>query len=320
MALRRLFRRKFNVTVVICIFCFVVFVTIFPLQNRKQAKRHSSDSKHENIPRQDLELLKDKDERFVVYNRVPKCGSMSMTTVCYRAGGVNGFKVASPYENGEKQAKTEEEQEEFIDFLHQQPPGYLYIRHQYFIDFTRFNSKQPIYINMIRDPVARFESFYYFSRFGNERGGGAGRMSDVRRQEGIDECIQNNRQECSKPYWQMVPYFCGQDPGCMSRSQWAVDKAKENIKKHYVFVGILEDLDTSLRLLEAILPKYFKNALNIYHNPENERLKFETHTKNKKKTSEAAKEFLKTQTSIKLEYDLYVFVQNELNYLRAIYL
>ena len=63
----------------------------------------------------------------------------------YRAGGVNGFKVASPYENGEKQAKTEEEQEEFIDFLHQQPPGYLYIRHQYFIDFTRYKNHN--YVN-----------------------------------------------------------------------------------------------------------------------------------------------------------------------------
>ena len=38
---------------------------------------------------------------------------------------------------------------------------------------------------MTRDPVSRFQSFYYFSRFGNERGDGGAkmRMSDERRHE-----------------------------------------------------------------------------------------------------------------------------------------
>jgi len=77
------------------------------------------------------------DQRYVVYNRVPKCGSMSLTTLSYWLGGANGFIVASPYEEGEKPAKTEEDQRQFVEFLHQQKSGYLYIRHQYFIDFSR---------------------------------------------------------------------------------------------------------------------------------------------------------------------------------------
>ena len=60
-----------------------------------------------------------------------------MTVLSYQLGGVNGFQVASPYEEGEKPSKSEEESIEFIKFLHQQPSGYMYIRHQYFIDFTK---------------------------------------------------------------------------------------------------------------------------------------------------------------------------------------
>ena len=44
--------------------------------------------------------------------------------------------------------------------------------------------------------------------------------------------------ECTQPKWQLVPYFCGQDPRCRKKEQWAVDKAKENIEQYYVAVGI----------------------------------------------------------------------------------
>ena len=36
--------------------------------------------------------------------------------------------------------------------------------------FSRFSSVQPIYVNLIRDPLARLVSSYYFRRFGDYRG------------------------------------------------------------------------------------------------------------------------------------------------------
>merc|ERR1719427_2030629 len=165
------------------------------------------------------------DSRYIFYNRVPKCGSMSMTTLFYKLGGENKFRVASPYEAGEQQDKNEDEEESFTNFLTSEPHPFVYIRHLYFIDFTKYHKKQPMYVNIMRDPIERFESFYYFTRFGNTRGGGGSRMGEERRQETIDDCVRLRRHECMRPYWQVVPYFSGTNPGCSSRSKWAVDEA-----------------------------------------------------------------------------------------------
>ena len=72
---------------------------------------------------------------YVVFNRVPKCGSMSMTQLAYDLGGKNGFKVESPYEPGEKQTKSQEEQDAFRKYVFEQTPPYMYIRHQNYVDF-----------------------------------------------------------------------------------------------------------------------------------------------------------------------------------------
>ena len=37
--------------------------------------------------------------------------------------------------------------------------------------YSRFGAVQPIYINLIRDPLARMVSAYYYTRFGDQREG-----------------------------------------------------------------------------------------------------------------------------------------------------
>jgi len=49
---------------------------------------------------------------------------------------------------------------------------------------------------------------------------------------------------------------------------------------------------------------------------ENHQIKSETQTRDKKEPSEAAKNFLKSETSLKLEYELYLFVQRHMMQLK----
>merc|ERR1711990_239959 len=99
---------------------------------------------------------------YVIFNRVPKCASMSMTELSYKLSGDNHFYVESPYEDGEKPEKTESQIQDFYKHLISRPSPDLYIRHQYYIPLTPELKSKTAYINMIRDPIARFESFYYF--------------------------------------------------------------------------------------------------------------------------------------------------------------
>lgn len=250
---------------------------------------------------------------YVVFNRVPKCGSMFLTTLCYKLGSQNKFNVESPYEIGEKPQKTATEQRKFIDELYTLPSPNMYIRHQWFVNFQEFHSNNPVYINLIRDPISRFESFYYFSRFGNNKGGGGqAALTDELKNESVDECVHNRRKECVMPYWQVVPYFCGQDTRCAQRTQWAVDRAKDNVERHYLFVGTLEDLELTLKILEKLIPGYFSGAQELSTQGPSEKMKLETQTKSKRESSEATKMFLKEETSLRYEYQLYDFIRHRM--------
>ena len=44
-------------------------------------------------------------------------------------------------------------------------------------------------------------------------------------------------------------------------------KAKENVMKNYPVVGVLENFNQTLHVLEQILPQYFKGATEAFYNP-----------------------------------------------------
>jgi len=174
-------------------------------------------------------------------------------------------------------------------------------------------------MNVIRDPVEKFRSFYYFIRNGNLEGDGKDVvMSPAKKARTIDECVAMKDKECTHPKWQLVPYFCGQDERCRQKTSWAVEKAKENIEKYYVMVGIVEELQSTLKIFELLMPRYFHGAVSIQSAGE-DKIKNDTYTLQKKSMSDETREFLRTQTSISLEYDLYNFVNSRFQETKAKY-
>ena len=45
----------------------------------------------------------------------------------------------------------------------------------------------------------------------------------------------------------------------------ALRRAKENVEKHYAVVGVLEELNKTLTVLEHYVPRFFKGAKDIYY-------------------------------------------------------
>lgn len=48
-------------------------------------------------------------------------------------------------------------------------------------------------------------------------------------------------------------------------SQEALDKAKRAVEENYAVVGVLEDLNTTLTVLEHYVPRFFRGVSRVYH-------------------------------------------------------
>lgn len=47
-------------------------------------------------------------------------------------------------------------------------------------------------------------------------------------------------------------------------SRWAMDQAKYNLINEYFLVGVTEELEDFVMLLEAALPRFFRGATELY--------------------------------------------------------
>lgn len=56
------------------------------------------------------------------------------------------------------------EEKELAEKISNYEDGTVYIEHVTWIDFEEFDLAKPIYINMVRDPVERVISWYYYAR------------------------------------------------------------------------------------------------------------------------------------------------------------
>ncbi|KAI8502953.1 hypothetical protein Bbelb_196550 [Branchiostoma belcheri] len=156
----------------------------------------------------------------VFYNRLPKCGSRAMKVLIAQLEERNHFKFFTD-KNLHAKALSGEHLLRFAQMIDKLPLPSIYEKHTYFIDFPLLDAKQPIYINLVRDPIERRVSAYYFLRYGRYGNDFSPilklRRTEEQRNQTFDYCVVNNLHECSATEpnsFILTQYFCGQSTIC----------------------------------------------------------------------------------------------------------
>ena len=202
------------------------------------------------------------DYLFVV--RIAKCASTSIVTLLQGLSRERGF----PYIfHGSGAYNWDQREVESVENVcrsrrYKQSAGsrgravadtVVYIRHFYYTPFPRLGSSV-WYITFVREPVARVVSSYFYYHF-SSKPRLRGLVPPDRRQEGLVQCVQQNHEGCTANL--MTKYFCGHEQFCASGSPTALQQAKYNLQRHFLVVGVVEEMKASLGLLALLLPDIF---------------------------------------------------------------
>ncbi|KAK4317654.1 hypothetical protein Pmani_011276 [Petrolisthes manimaculis] len=253
----------------------------------------------------------------VIYNRVPKTGSTSFIGLAYDLCAKNKFNVIHINTTKNMPTLSLTDQMRFVYNVSnwvEKKPG-IYHGHVAYLDFSRFGViQQPIYINLIRKPLDRLISYYYFVRYGDDL-----RPNHIRRRMGdkmtLDECVAMDHQDCSPTHlWVQVPFFCGHHAECwVPGSSWALEQAKHNLVHKYLLVGVTEEMGDFVAMLEYSLPRLFKGAYDLYLSGKKSHIR-----KTVKKVMPSDETIAKLQNTKvwRLENDFYNFALDHFHFLR----
>ena len=160
----------------------------------------------------------------------------------------------------------------------------LFERHVHFIDFEALGFPRPVYINVLRDPIRVRTSAYYFYRdcvcnqrpaYKNSAGFHQGQdewcKDDWYRRSPslcaleVDQCYADLDQCREKVSVDALggsvtlDFLCGTTAPCAATRPLAdrLSHAMANLRDKYLWVGVVERLSDSLRVLQRLLPDFF---------------------------------------------------------------
>ena len=200
----------------------------------------------------------------VIYNRVPKTGSRVVFNMLSTLSKKHKFRFLDSHNYLDYRPSKEDLTQQISKLQKKQRP-WLLNRHIYFFQLNETDEgNQPLYINIVREPISRCVSWYYFIRFEHRR-----QMSSKTRNRTFDTCLDQGLDECVKLYEPpfrclQMPFFCGQEDICVQRDRRALDIAKKNVMTKYAVVGLTEDMRSFLQVAEHLIPAFFGGVLNLY--------------------------------------------------------
>jgi len=232
-----------------------------------------------NLNPMDLNNTAKAKKDILFFNRVPKVGSQTAMELLKSLSHKNHFTYHKDRTQKVETIKLTYNEEKWLANLvnYFEPPS-VYVKHVCFVNFTQFDMDMPIYVNLVRDPVERVISWYYYVRapwYFVER---KRAFPDLPLpnpnwlRKDYETCVKRGDKECTyvdgderDDFGQLTEFFCGQDDECTGfNTEIAMQRAKKHVEENYAVVGILEEMNKTLTVLEHYVPRFFKGALNTY--------------------------------------------------------
>ncbi|ODM97953.1 Heparan sulfate 2-O-sulfotransferase pipe [Orchesella cincta] len=230
-----------------------------------------------------LNNTRNSEKETLFFNRVPKVGSQTLMDLMQRLSIANGFQFhRDKTQKVETIKMTYYEESRLTTMVDMFTPPSVYVKHTCFSNFTRHGYSMPIYMNIVRDPIERVISWFYYIRapwYIIERKQVFPELPlphPMWLKKDFESCVLNGDRECMfipgeyhdgvGDHRRQTMFFCGHDEKCVEfNGEWAMQKAKRNVEKHYAVVGVLEEMDITLKVLENYIPRFFAGASHVYH-------------------------------------------------------
>lgn len=152
-----------------------------------------------------------------------------MSALLVALAKVNNF---TPYRNSDqalvRQIYNDAEEQDIADELDSIKDVMSYVEHLNWVNFTKFELPKPIYINLVRHPIQKVMSAYYYIRQPtvhayyvkrNQRPPGTKEyfettFNDCVKQAKLAECIFDSHINYNSDWRRFSMHFCGNRPEC----------------------------------------------------------------------------------------------------------
>jgi len=260
--------------------------------------------------------------KLLFFNRVAKTGSQALIALLVDLQEKNKFKanIDITMKGKEYVMEPKERVATQVDKVKSMArTGGVFIKHYNFIDFEEHGATiRPDYFAVVRNPIERVISWFYYWRSSWNI---VSRIMELPEEplpdldtlkKDFDSCVLEGDPECTfiegtdslgfGDHRSQMMAFCGHDIRCANfNEEWVLQKAKENVEKHYPVVGVLENLNMTLTVVEQAMPNIFNGAKEMYYKSKDVK-KFKNRNAFKLPVSNQVMNMLKANFTRELEF------------------
>lgn len=302
-----------------------------PQQFRSEGSSGSNHHKHFVFSGDMNNTKRSEAQKTVVFHLIQRVGSKMLSRFLTSLSSKRHFKihkeplvVSGSSDNNEDEAeptvvKTADNFEETtVKQIGSYKKATVHIQELPVLDYGKYETKKPIMVSVVRHPIERLISWFYFARspwnfvgrYKNDPDLGLPTIDWV--VQDFENCVISGESECSyipgssfprTAFWRQAIYFCnwGDEKCTPFNSDHTLQEAKRNVDANFAVVGILEDMDTTVQVLEAYIPKFFRGAEALW---EDKKVEFRKINQNwhKRKVSDQIRELVAKNMTNELEF------------------